>query len=503
LAASIALAAIALSPGASVLAAASLRVVPAHPAPAGGGSLDPTARRALRQGYLVPNQRAYERAKAAAARRLARARALAVPPPLGPAARRLAPQIGRSWTGGATDNFAPLATGPLSTLAGADPGDSLFDVQVIWDPTTRRFYYTMIDMANKSHNNLAFGFSKGSSPNGGSNSDWCKYKIGFGAQFPDFPKLGDSQSFAMIGSNLFNRGGSFLGSDLLAISKPPSGSSCPAPSSFKLDDAGPLMINATTPAFTPVAANEIDTNTTGFAVARPVSLPATQLSLFRVTRNPTTGDPVIQSTGTPVTVPSYGLPANAPQSGSINQIDTADARPTQAVAAVDPAHVGKFAIWTQHTINVGGRAAVRWYEIDPAAHSLLQSGTASSSSLFEFNGAISPDRQVNGTTKAGGDAMLLNFDTSSSTTLPAIRMVSKVGVGAQSGPVQVKSSPGPLSGFDCDSATHVCRWGDYAAATPDPATANQIWQVSQFAIGSGSGTSGPATSRTLNFVATP
>ena len=99
--------------------------------------------------------------------------------------------------------------------------------------------------------------------------------------------------------------------------------------------------------------------------------------------------------------------------------------------------------------------------------------------------------------------MVLNFNTSSSTALPAIRMVSKIGAGAQSGSVLVKNSPGPLSGFDCSTATQFCRWGDYAAATPDPAAANQIWQVSQFAVGSGSGTSGPATSRTQNFIATP
>jgi hypothetical protein len=491
------------------------------------GTLSAAAGRAIQRGYLVPDQARYDRRKARLTRRAASREAL-TDPVTGP----LAPSIvsGRSFQGinnpnvappdetsavGVTryielvnTNFAiynktsnsPISTGSINSLAGAAATDSVFDVQVIWDPTTSRFYYAADDVVSSRDNELAFGFSKTASPS--SAADFCKYRIGFGTTFPDFPKLGDSQFFAMIGSNLFNSRGSFLGSDLLAISKPPSGTSCPAASSFKVDDAAPLMMNASTSAFTPVAANEIDTRATGFAVARSGPLPATQLSLFRVTRNATTGDPVIQSTGSPVSVPSYTLPANAPQAGSINKIDTADARPTQAVAAVDPGR-GKFAIWTQHTINVGGRAGVRWYEIDADAHSLLQSGTASNASLFQFNGAISPNRQVNGTTKTGGDAMVLNFDTSSSTTFPQIRMVSKIGTGGQSGPVVVKSSPGPLSGFDCSSATQFCRWGDYAAATPDPATPNQIWQVSQFAVGSGSGTSGPATSRTQNFVATP
>jgi hypothetical protein len=492
------------------------------------GTLNAAARRAIHRGYLVPNQARYDRQKARATRRAASRQALSAP-----ASGPLAPSIvsGRSFQGinnpnvappdetsavGTTryvelvnTNFAiynktantPIATGSINSLAGSASTDSVFDVQVIWDPTTNRFYYAADDVVSGRDNRVAFGFSKTASPS--SAADFCKYSIGFGAAFPDFPKLGDSQFFAMIGSNLFNGGGSFVGSDLLAISKPPSGSTCPAASSFKLDDAAPLMQDASTQAFTPVPANEIDTRAAGFAVARSGQLPASQLSLFKVTRDATSGNPVIQSTGTPVTVPNYTFPANAPQKGSTNLIDTSDARPTQAVAAVDPGHGGKFAIWTQHTIDVGGRAAVRWYEIDPAAHGLLQTGTASNTSLFQFNGAISPNRQVNGTTKTGGDAMVLNFDSSSSTTFPQIRMVSKVGAGAQSGPVVVKTSPGPLSGFDCSSATRVCRWGDYAAATPDPATANQIWQVSQFAVGSGSGTTGPATSRTQNFVATP
>jgi hypothetical protein len=492
------------------------------------GTLSVAARRAIHRGYLVPNQARYDRQKARSTRR-AESREALTAPVSGP----LAPSIvsGRSWQGINSTNVAPpdetsavgttryielvnvkfaiynktsnspISTGSINSLAGALATDDVFDVQIIWDPTTSRFYYAADDVVSSTTNKLAFGFSKTASPN--SAADFCKYTLNFGAAFPDFPKLGDSQFFSIIGSNVFNSGGSFVGSDLLAISKPPAGASCPAASSFKFDDAAPLMVNASTQAFTPVAANEIDTKATGWAVARPRPLPATQLSLFKVTRDTTTGNPVIQSTGTPVTVPGYNLPPNAPQKGSINEIDTSDARQTQAVVAVDPARSSKFAIWTQHTINVGGRAAVRWYEIDTGANSLLQSGTASDASRFLFNGAISPNRQVNGATHAGGNAMVLNYNSASSTAFPGIKMVSKFASGAQSTPVVVKNSPGPLSGFDCDLVTQFCRWGDYAAATPDPSTANRIWQVSQFAVGSGSGTTGPATSRTWNFVATP
>jgi hypothetical protein len=211
---------------------------------------------------------------------------------------------------------------------------------------------------------------------------------------------------------------------------------------------------------------------------------------------------VIATTPTSVTVPSYNIPPSVPQKGTAFRIDSSDTRNTQAQAAVDPGHGSKFAIWTQHTVNVGGRAAVRWYEINPATHTLFQSGTVSSPSLFEFNGAIAPNRLVNGGTKSGGNAMVMNFNTSSTATFPSIKMVSKIGGGAQSGQVAVFNGTKPLTGFDCTAtAPDPCRWGDYAAATPDPSTANRIWNVSQY--GNGTPSSTFATSKTWNFIAQP
>ena len=525
-AASLAIAALLLGVAPSLTSASKLKVTSATAArkaatqDPNAGTRSPAARQAMRRGYLVQDQARYDRQKARASRYAAARHALSAP--LGaPLAPKIVP--GRSWQGINDTNSAPpdetsavgttryielvnskyaiynktsntpINSGTLTQLTGL-PG-SLFDVQVIWDPTTNRFYYATDDVISKTDNRLAFGFSKTASPS--SAADWCKYNIAAGATFPDFPKLGDSQFFTEIGTNLFNSGGSFVGSNLLAISKPGAGSTCPSASSFKVGNKA-----LSTQAFTPVPANEIDTNGTGWAVARSNSNPGTKLFLFKVTKG-AGGAPVIQTTPTSVTVPSYTVPPPAPQKGQTHKIDTSDARNTQAVAAVDPGHGNKFALWTQHTVKGGAGAEVRWYEIDPAAHSLLQSGKVTSGSLFEFNGAISPNRQVNGGTKSGGNAMVMNYNTTSATTFPSIKMISKIGGGAQSGAVAVKNGTKPLGGFDCAAtAPDPCRWGDYAAATPDPSTANRIWNVSQFGVGSAS-LAGGATSRTWNFIATP
>jgi hypothetical protein len=461
---------------------------------------------------------------------------LAVSPPLASASGRLAPSTGRSWSGASTSTFAPsdstgavgnssfiqlvnsqfsiynkttntpLATGTVSTLAGVSSADSVFDVQVIWDPTTKRFYYTMIDVANSATNNLAFGFSKSSSPDSGSSSDWCKYSLGFGAQFPDYPKLGDSKSFALIGINVF-AGSVFTGAEALAIHKPQSGSGCP--SSPKVDTKTGLKTSSSSLAFSPVPANEIDTKGSGWIVARPTSTPSTKLAVFKVTKDSDSGQAKIQKTSANISVDKYNVPPPALQGGSTATLDTLDSRFTQAVAGVDPNHDDKFAIWTQQTIAGGGGSKVRWYEINPSTPKLLQKGSASNGSLYEFNGAISPNRQVSGSTGKGGSNMLMNFSSSSSGSFPEIRMLSKKGGKSQSGQVVVLASPGPLGGFDCansseDAAT--CRWGDYASATPDPKDKSKIWNVSQWASGElpvCPGFGCVATWRSQNFVASP
>jgi hypothetical protein len=150
-----------------------------------------------------------------------------------------------------------IGSGTLKELANIAPVNN-FDPQIIWDPTTNRFYYVMVSIFNRlSDNRLSYGFSKTASPSNVT-TDWCRYTLSFGARFPDFPKLGDSALFAIIGVNSFDSSDNFLGSDLIAISKPPAGTICPANSSFKIRRKLNLLDSSGAQVFTPVPANQID-----------------------------------------------------------------------------------------------------------------------------------------------------------------------------------------------------------------------------------------------------
>jgi len=206
---------------------------------------------------------------------------------------------------------------------------------------------------------------------------------------------------------------------------------------------------------------------------------ASYLTVFKVTKN-AQGYAAL-SAPSAVAVGSYQMPANAPQSGTTQLLDTMDTRLTHAVAGYDP-RLGATAIWTAHAVFGGAGSEDRWYEISASGTpALSQTGKVSDALLYVFNGAISPDRASDDATDVSaltGRNMVIGFNTSSASTYAAIQMVSKRGTGAQSGAVLVKQSLGPNVDFSCGSSLpNVCRWGDYGGATPDPLTSagGQVW----------------------------
>jgi len=397
---------------------------------------------------------------------------------------------------------ALIGSGTLNQLAGQASTVNTFDPQIIWDAYTNRFYYVNDSIFTEgTDNRLSFGFSKTASPNGA--ADFCHYNLNFGTRFPDYPKLGDSAYFMIIGVNAFNgtepeeerpaqaqRAGEFLGSDIIAVSKPPSGTTCPAATTFKANVLHNIKDTAGNAVFTPVPANQIDASSTGYVVARNGSLPSTKLWFRSITRNSSTGFAVY---GGPrgATVASYTFPPNAP--GGVNStvlLDTLDARNTQAVQSINPDR-GTFSFWVQHTINVSGRSAVRWYEINPvpATPVVLRQGNISGSA-FLFNAAISSDRKVRtGFTSAFGDNFVIHYSVTkggSTGINPRIVAGSSVNGGAVGSFVTLKTSASPYRDFTCSTDT-LCRWGDYAGANPDPVPPTTdrgvVWGANQWSAG--------------------
>jgi hypothetical protein len=401
--------------------------------------------------------------------------------------------------------------GTLSDLTGIPTGFfgyALSDPQIMWDAKTQRFYYSAIyyDSLFLSDNGLAVGWSTTATPS--SASDFCQYAISFGSELPDYPKLGDSSDFLIYGFNQFSDFAStYTGSAFAILNKPPAGSTCAPTSAFTVKSSGVLRNADGSEAATPVPANLVDdAQGAGYVVANAdlsTTASADFVSVYSVTTNGTdaNGIPIPAVSGpTNVAVPSYSMPSNAPQQGSSDLLDTLDGRFEAGVAAVDPGHANRLAVWTAHAVFGGAGTEERWYEIDPTAGSLLQSGKATSGSLFVWNGAVSPDRANTGTSAAFGDSMAMSVSTSSAGAYPAIQFVWKPGAGPQSALTNLVQSGGPDVDFSCSP----CRWGDYSGASPDPAatgTAGTVWLANQYNLANGS-TSSTAW-RTWIFAVTP
>ena len=509
---------------------------PASAGPAKTARFD--AKRYLQtHGYLpLRGVATLERAKANAA-----AIAAAIQPAanLATAATLRTPTIGAHWPGVATSNVSPpdangaigpnsyvevvnqkmgiytragskLAGASLTTLTGHS-GES--DPMVLWDPHTQRFYYNVLNVNNAK---MDWGYSKTANPTSIPGS-FCSYETTFNystSSIPDYPKLGQTKDFLMIGVNFYAGASSSqtTSSDILWVKKPQGTgavTTCPSATSFGTGKITGLLNEDGTQAFTPTPAIQTDPSSTGYIMSMsdiecpPNCGTGTKLTVFTLT--PNGSNPSVPQISAPdsITVGSYTNPANAPQKNSVNTLDTLDGRITHAVSGFDPV-ANATTVWVAHAVLGGAGAQVRWYEIKPTplgSGTVVQSGSATSSSLYSFNAGISNDRACTATSCSHGDSMVVGFTTSSSNTFPAIQMVSKAGTNAQSGYVLVRQSGVADSGFTCSP----CRWGDYGGATPDPAASataphGEVWLTNQWTNGGDIFSSGD---KTFNWEAKP
>ena len=81
-----------------------------------------------------------------------------------------------------------VATATLDDFAGNTATSNPPDPQIMWDPSTNRFYYVMYSDSVSDYQ-LAFGFSRTSNPTDFSTNNWCKYVLNFGDRAPISPKL--------------------------------------------------------------------------------------------------------------------------------------------------------------------------------------------------------------------------------------------------------------------------------------------------------------------------
>ena len=335
------------------------------------------------------------------------------------------------------------------------------DGQTKWDQAAQRFEYWSLDCrAAATSNGFSIGWSKTASPTPltGASANWCRFHFNTGSLLEDYGKLGNSNGFMIVGANEFNGvSQQYVQSPIFAVPKPANKSTtCPA--SVSATKFTPAAANE----FTPEPANIFGSSVNGFVVAISGNL---NNALRMYTLNGTS-PPTLTDNGN-ISVAAFSTPANVPQPGSTDRIDSSDTRLTQANAAYDPV-LKAFAVWTQHTIAGpgGGPSVVRWYELRAGRTTPVQTGTVAVSGAYAFNAAIAPN--------SAGNAAAIEYNVGSATMQVQLRArVHPPGsaAGSMSSETTLAASSGIARDFSCPSQAGTgssCRWGDYAGASTDP-----------------------------------
>ena len=112
----------------------------------------------------------------------------------------------------------------------------------------------------------------------------------------------------------------------------------------------------------------------------------------------------------------------------------------------------------------------------PENYEVRQMGTISDPSLFVFNAAIAP------TLPATRCQLRHRQQRARACRSWRNRRLGSDPLGTMSPPIALASSAAADSDFSCPSVNHkseLCRWGDYAGASVDPANTDVAWGSNQ------------------------
>ncbi|UCE61718.1 MAG: hypothetical protein JSU63_08210, partial [Phycisphaerales bacterium] len=165
-----------------------------------------------------------------------------------------------------------------------------------------------------------------------------------------------------------------------------------------------------------------------------------------------------------VSVTPFVNPPDADAMGSITPISTIDARLMMSVYR-------NGSIWSAHTVNVDGRAGVRWYQVDVASRTLVQSGTVAHAVLHYYFPSIMVNQ---------ADAVVLGFSGSYYLQYPSCYYTGRLSTdppGEMANPVVFRFGEAPYNLLDPGGHN---RWGDYSYTTLDPVDRATFWTIQEY-----------------------
>ncbi|MCA9061879.1 MAG: PEP-CTERM sorting domain-containing protein [Planctomycetaceae bacterium] len=353
------------------------------------------------------------------------------------------------------------------TAAGVTPSGSFaFDPRVVYDSYSGRFFAAAVDNGGGA-NNFLVAVSNSSDPTLG----WSGFKIDADAnndRWADFPMLGINNDVVTISANMFPIGAGTATTGFLVLPKSDLLLGVPTVgNATQFQDVNPNLTG-----FTPQPVVDLDNGGLSQAILSSYNKPAGFLKTSSI--GGTALAPTLNTGSGFIAVTPGASPPDIDQPGPKVDIDTGDNRFSGNVIQQQIAGRVNPSLWGVHSVDVGGRAAIEWYEIDAVTNALLQSGLISDPVLaFNFPSISVNDAGVVVIGFSGGSP-----GTFISTYAVAGRTVA--GVTTFDPILQTKAGVADYQRLDGIGRN---RWGDYSATVLDPSDSNSFWTFQEFVSG--------------------
>ncbi|MEX0679609.1 MAG: Calx-beta domain-containing protein [Pirellulales bacterium] len=341
-----------------------------------------------------------------------------------------------------------------------------FDPRVLYDVASGRFFAAAVDNGGNA-NNFLVAVSNTNDPTGG----WTGFQIDSDADdshWADFPTLGLDNNVVTISANMFGLAAQSPTTSFLVIPKNDLLAAVPTVANVTLVE----NVSPNDTGFTPQPIVDLDGGNLPLPILSAFDKPAGSLKTSSIGGTPLA--PTLNTAGGLIAVTPRGAPPNIDQPGPKVDIDVGENRFSGNVIQQQIPGRANPSLWGVHSVDIGGRAAIEWYEIDAVTNAVMQSGTIADPSLaFNF-----PSIAVNDF----GD-VVIGFSGGD----PATFMSTYVAVGQTTAGVTtidpVTQTHAGVADYEVLDDIGRNRWGDYSATVLDPTDQQRVWTFQEFASG--------------------
>ena len=343
--------------------------------------------------------------------------------------------------------------------------DQAADPRILYDATTARWYAAALRLAPDATQDdlLLFAVSRGSDPTQG----WDAFQLDADPStlnWLDFSMMGfDADGVYLSVSRMAPGTGAFRGTGVAALPKADLLAAVPT-----LAGATVLTTTVGQTGFDPQPAVDLDGSGLPLPLVSGNSAFAGQLQASRL-EGPISTPSLVGGLLIPVD-PAPG-PPDAEQPGEKLPLETGGRNNASLFSGSVVLRNGS--LWAAQGIEVDGRAAIRWLEVDPHTNLVLQSGVISDGVLDLYTASIAVNEF---------DQVVIGMTGSSETVFPSAYAVvgERVDDATVFGDLLLLRAG--VSDYERVDARGRNAWGDYSSTVTDPLDPLAFWTFQEFVI---------------------